>query len=218
MRSLCVIILLSTIATLVAGCAARGVLDPQGPVGEAEKTILLNSLGIMLAIVIPTIVATLGVRVVVPRVQQARPLPSGLGLFRPDRDDRLGDPGTGGVVARRHRLGRLARSRPTQAAHVRDQAAQRRGGLARLEMAVHLPGSGHRERQPPGRAGGHADQLPPDIGDGDEQLLRAAAWQPDLRHGGHGDAAEPAGRQARHLSGAVRPVQRRRLLRHALRR
>lgn len=44
---------------LLAGCG--GVLDPQGPVGAAEKTILFNSLGIMLAIVIPTIVATLGV-------------------------------------------------------------------------------------------------------------------------------------------------------------
>ncbi len=45
---------------MLAGCAG-GVLDPQGPVGAAEKTILLNSLGIMLAIVIPTILAILGV-------------------------------------------------------------------------------------------------------------------------------------------------------------
>jgi cytochrome o ubiquinol oxidase subunit 2 len=34
-------------------------LEPQGPIGAAEKTIILNSLAIMLAIVIPTIVATL---------------------------------------------------------------------------------------------------------------------------------------------------------------
>jgi cytochrome o ubiquinol oxidase subunit 2 len=33
------------------------VLDPQGPIGAAQKIILLNSLGIMLAIVIPTIIA-----------------------------------------------------------------------------------------------------------------------------------------------------------------
>jgi cytochrome o ubiquinol oxidase subunit 2 len=46
---------------LLVGCSAAGLLDPQGPVGVAEKTILLNSLGIMLAIVIPTILATLGV-------------------------------------------------------------------------------------------------------------------------------------------------------------
>ncbi len=45
---------------LLAGCS-EGVLDPQGPIGSQEKTILLNSLGIMLAIVIPTMLAILGV-------------------------------------------------------------------------------------------------------------------------------------------------------------
>jgi cytochrome o ubiquinol oxidase subunit 2 len=46
--------------TMLGGCA-EGPLDPQGPVASALRTILLNSLGIMLAIVIPTIIATLGV-------------------------------------------------------------------------------------------------------------------------------------------------------------
>jgi cytochrome o ubiquinol oxidase subunit 2 len=41
----------------LAGCS--GVLDPQGPVGAAEKLILFNALAIMLVIVVPTIVATL---------------------------------------------------------------------------------------------------------------------------------------------------------------
>lgn len=45
---------------MLSGCT-EGVLDPQGPVAAAERQILLNSLGIMLAIVIPTILATLGV-------------------------------------------------------------------------------------------------------------------------------------------------------------
>jgi cytochrome o ubiquinol oxidase subunit 2 len=36
------------------------VLDPAGPVSAGERTILLNSLVIMLAIVVPTIIATLG--------------------------------------------------------------------------------------------------------------------------------------------------------------
>ena len=44
----------------LGGCTP-GVLDPVGPVGAAEKTILINSLAIMLAIVIPTILTTLGV-------------------------------------------------------------------------------------------------------------------------------------------------------------
>src|SRR3977135_534038 len=34
------------------------ILDPQGPIGAAEKTILIDSLAIMLAIVVPTIIAT----------------------------------------------------------------------------------------------------------------------------------------------------------------
>jgi cytochrome o ubiquinol oxidase subunit 2 len=33
------------------------ILDPQGPIGAAEKTILIDSLAIMLAIVLPTVVA-----------------------------------------------------------------------------------------------------------------------------------------------------------------
>jgi len=49
----------SLIALLVL-TACQGVLDPQGPVGEADKTILIDSLAIMLAIVVPTIIATLG--------------------------------------------------------------------------------------------------------------------------------------------------------------
>ena len=42
---------------LTAGCG--GVLDPVGPVGAQEKQILLNSTAIMLAIVIPVILATI---------------------------------------------------------------------------------------------------------------------------------------------------------------
>src|ERR1700741_1921729 len=45
-------------AATLSGCT-EAVLDPKGPVAAAEWQILLNSLGIMLAIVIPTIVATL---------------------------------------------------------------------------------------------------------------------------------------------------------------
>jgi cytochrome o ubiquinol oxidase subunit II len=46
-------------AALLTACAP-GVLDPQGPVGAADRTILIDSLAIMLAIVVPTILATLG--------------------------------------------------------------------------------------------------------------------------------------------------------------
>jgi cytochrome o ubiquinol oxidase subunit II len=46
-------------ATLSLSGCGFGILDPQGPIGAAEKTILLNALFIMLAIIIPTVAATL---------------------------------------------------------------------------------------------------------------------------------------------------------------
>jgi len=46
------------IVLLVGGCSG-GVLDPQGPIGAANRLILLNALGIMLVIVVPTIIAIL---------------------------------------------------------------------------------------------------------------------------------------------------------------
>jgi cytochrome o ubiquinol oxidase subunit 2 len=46
------------VAFVTSGCN-RGLLDPVGPVGGAEKTILINSTAIMLAIIIPTIIATI---------------------------------------------------------------------------------------------------------------------------------------------------------------
>lgn len=47
-------------AATLCGCT-EGVLDPKGPIALAERQILLNSLGIMLAIVIPVILAVFGV-------------------------------------------------------------------------------------------------------------------------------------------------------------
>ena len=47
-------------AAMLGGCS-EGVLDPQGPIAEAERQIMFNSTGIMLAIVIPTMLATLGI-------------------------------------------------------------------------------------------------------------------------------------------------------------
>jgi cytochrome o ubiquinol oxidase subunit 2 len=48
---------MAVLAVLVAGCN-RGIFDPIGPVAAAEKQILINSTAIMLAIIIPTMIAT----------------------------------------------------------------------------------------------------------------------------------------------------------------
>ncbi len=49
---------LACAALLLAGCN-RGLLDPVGPVASAEKQILINSTAIMLAIIVPTMIATI---------------------------------------------------------------------------------------------------------------------------------------------------------------
>lgn len=49
---------MGALAALGTGCSAP-LLDPRGPIGRAEKAILLDSLAIMLVIVVPTILATL---------------------------------------------------------------------------------------------------------------------------------------------------------------
>src|SRR6266850_2557605 len=59
MQYILLTIMIVSAATL-GGCT-EGVLDPKGPIAAAERQIMFNSLGIMLAIVIPTILATLGV-------------------------------------------------------------------------------------------------------------------------------------------------------------
>jgi cytochrome o ubiquinol oxidase subunit II len=48
------------VALLVASCRQVGVLDPQGPVAAAERLLLINSTEIMLVVVVPVVLATLG--------------------------------------------------------------------------------------------------------------------------------------------------------------
>ena len=82
-------------ALLLAACLAlsacdRGILDPVGPVGQAEKMILINSTAIMLAIVIPTMLATVAFAWWFRRGNKQGDLSSRLGIFGSDRDGRLG--------------------------------------------------------------------------------------------------------------------------------
>src|SRR3984885_1343258 len=56
-----VVLAVVLIGTITLGGCSEGVLDPKGPIASAERQILFNSLAIMLAIVVPTILATFGV-------------------------------------------------------------------------------------------------------------------------------------------------------------
>src|ERR1700761_5833705 len=51
--------LASALALLACACE-RSVLDAKGPIAAQERTILLNSLAVMLVIVTPTLLAALG--------------------------------------------------------------------------------------------------------------------------------------------------------------
>ena len=50
----------AAILLLASGCN-RGILDPVGPVAAQEKQLLINSTAIMLAIIIPTMIATVAI-------------------------------------------------------------------------------------------------------------------------------------------------------------
>src|SRR5262245_62396635 len=54
-------VLLVLVAVAALGGCNEGVLDPKGPIAVAERQIMFNATSIMLAIVIPTMLATLGV-------------------------------------------------------------------------------------------------------------------------------------------------------------
>ena len=160
-----------------------GVLDPKGPIAAAERLILFNSLGIMLAIVIPTILATLGVAFWF-RASNTR------ARYLPDFDYS-------------GRLELLVWSIPAMTvllvggvAWVGSHDLDPRKPIASTVKPVSVqvvsldwkwlfiyPEQGHRDRQSTDHPGRHADQLRADLLGRDEQLLRAAARQPDLHHG-----------------------------------
>ena len=52
-------IAIAAVVSLLTAACNRGILDPVGPVGAQEKQILINSTAIMLAIIIPTMIATI---------------------------------------------------------------------------------------------------------------------------------------------------------------
>jgi cytochrome o ubiquinol oxidase subunit 2 len=51
-------VVLTPALLLLASCGG-GVLDPHGPIGEAERVILLDATAIMLAVVVPVILLTI---------------------------------------------------------------------------------------------------------------------------------------------------------------
>ena len=101
------------------------ILDPQGPIAAADKTILINSIAIMLAIVLPTIAAIFAFAFWFRQSNPRAFYLSRLGPFRPHRARGLVDPGAHRHPARRRRLDRRASARSGRAGRGHREARSR---------------------------------------------------------------------------------------------
>ena len=197
-----------------------GVLDPQGPIGAAERLILFERHGDHAGRHRAGDRADARLRLVVPRRQHPGALPARLGVFRPGRAGRLVDPGAGRDVPGRHRLDRLARPRSAASRSPRPQPSRSRSRSCRST------GSGCSSTPSRASPASTASSCRP------ARRCTSASPRPGVMNSffvpqlgsqiyamaGMATRLLPAGRQARHLSRPQRAVQRRRLLRHALRR
>ena len=89
------------------GACHTAVLSPAGPVGEGDRIVLLDSLAIMLAIVVPTIVAILAFAYWFRASNTRAPVSARVRLLRKTRAHRLVDPGARHLLPGRHRLDQL---------------------------------------------------------------------------------------------------------------
>src|SRR6516225_2424953 len=53
-------LLVCAAATLLSSCQLAGVMDPRGPIAAQERLLMINTTEIMLVVVVPVIMLTLG--------------------------------------------------------------------------------------------------------------------------------------------------------------
>ena len=205
------------LALLAGGCDRAVVLNPKGPIADAERGLLIDAFTVMMIVIVPVIVmAFLFAWRYRASNRNARYEPTWAYSAKIDAVVWLVPALIVIAVAvlvwrSTHKLDpyrEIASSTP---------AARRPGRGAGLEVAVHLSRAGHRVGEPAGHPGRPADQPAHHLRHGDEFLLRAGAGRPDLRHGRHADPPADAGRRARQVRRPQHPVQRRRLLRPVFR-
>ena len=177
-----------------------GVLDPQGPIGAAERLILVNATVVMLAVIVPVIVLTLGFAWwfragntkarYMPDWEYSGPvelvvwsIPALVVVF------------LGGMAW----IGSHDLDPPKPIASATAKPLEIQVVSLDWKWLFIYPEQGVASVNRLVVPAGHAAAFQHHLVGRDEQLLRAAARQPDLHHGRHDDAALPAGRQARHL-------------------
>ena len=205
---------LLALALPLAGC--DGVLDPRGPIGASERLILINSVAIMLVIVIPVIVATLGFA----------------WWFRASNDRATYLP----YWSFSGQLELIVWAIPALVitflggiawfgSHALDPFRPLESKTAPIEIEVVsldwkwlfiYPNDGVASVNQIGIPTGVPVHFRLTSSGVMNSFFRAAARQPDLHNGRHDVAAQPASRSAGRLPGPFGAVQRRRLFRHAL--
>ena len=168
------------------------ILDPQGPIAAADKTILIDSIAIMLAIVLPTIVAIFAFAFWF-RKSNTR------AVYWPDweHSGRLelvvwSIPALTVIL-----LGGVAWIGAHQLDPARPVAGTGQGVTIQVvsldwKWLFIYPDQRIATRQQRDRAGRRAPAFPADLGERDERLLHSAARQHDLHHERHGDSAGAA--------------------------
>ena len=174
------------------------VLDPRGPVGQADRTILIDSLAIMLAIGVPTILATFAFAWWF-RASNTR------ARYRPDWEFSGAIELVvwsipcmviillGGVAW----LGSYELDPAKPLVVVARQPLEIQVVSLDWKWLFIYPRGGRREREPARRARRRAAALLAHLGERLERLLRAAARQHDLHDERHAHPAVPACRRAR---------------------
>ncbi len=140
-----------------------------------------------------------GGSLVVPRLEPACASLADLDLFGAHRAHHLVDSRARGFLSRRDRLDRVSLARSCSPARLEHQAARNPGGLARLEVVVHLPRAGGGIGERGGGPGGGSAAFSTHLRERLQRVLRAPARERDLLDVRHGHAAQPAGRSSRHL-------------------
>ena len=173
------------LALLPSLARADSVLSPAGPIGRGDAIIMMNALAIMLAIVVPTMIATLAFAWWY-RASNTR------AVYRPEftysgKIELIvwSIPTPRHLLSGRRDLDRQPPARSFPAAAVKGQAARNRGRLFRLEMAFHLSRAADRQRQPPRHSRRPAAALPHHFGVRVQRVLRAPTGQHDLCHERH---------------------------------
>ncbi len=178
--------------TFLGGCSTILLFDPKGPIGEAERFVIIAAIVLMLIVVIPVFIMAFWFpeSTVLPILNRL--------ICRNGVIPLKSSSSCGRFLCHCHGscdsgLDQHPFSGSLQTPPFGRQAHQHRSSIPRLEMALHLSGSKYRNRQSNHLSRQCSGQLQAHLGHRNDFLLHPAAGQPDLCHGRHANPIAPPG-------------------------